>query len=346
VGGRVREHDGAGPGTALFEGFDPATTYDVAVDDRVVATATTLAPPPGTVLTKIATVSDNHLFEDGFGAVRRMHETGEAGATEHYSTRCLRAALSAAVAWGAELLVVKGDLTNRALPVELETCTELLAATGLPTIVVPGNHEVKKDTGPWAPPLRAAGFAIGDRSAGEPLVVRDVPGLRIVAVDTTIRGHHAGTIPADVRDLILTAVAESDRPVLLCLHHQLEAARIRAHYPPGVARAEAAPLLRSLLDIRPDVWITSGHTHRSRARRHGPILATEVGSTKDGAGCWAGYAVHEGGMRQVLRRITGDRTDDWLERSRHALGGLWGLYAPGSLDARCISHTWPVSGRS
>jgi Icc protein len=337
VGGRAVEHEGAGAGTVVIDGLAPASTHAVAVDGREAGTATTLAAPPGELVAKIATVSDCHIFEEGFGAFRKQVEPDH---LVHYSVRCLRAALSAAVAWGAELIVVKGDLTQRALPEELATATELLAACGLPVIAVPGNHEVKKDTDPWTPTLRAAGFAVGDRASGDGIVVRDLPALRVVAADTTIHGHHAGTLAADVRSGILGAVADADRPVLLCVHHQLEPWRVRLHYPPGVSNREATGFLAELAAARPDVWITSGHTHRCRMRRHGSIVATEVGSTKDGAGCWAGYAVHEGGLRQVLRRVTGDATDPWLDRTRRALGGLWGFYAPGRLEDRCLSHTW------
>lgn len=336
VGGRDQEHD-AGAGTALFEDLPPATDLAVAVDGAVVTTARTLPPPPGRLLAKVATISDCHLFEDGFGAFVRMRERA---AADHYTLRCLRAAVGAAVAWGAELLVVKGDLTNRALPDELRTAADVLAAAGIPVVVVPGNHEVKRGGTPWVPPVAGAGLSVADRTGGTGVLTQDVPGLRVVAADTTIHGQHAGTLSTAVREEVLEAVGEADRPVLVCVHHQLERRRARLHYPPGVPPATAVPFLDALVALGHDVWITSGHTHRCRAGRYGPLVTTEVGSTKDGAGCWAGYAVHEGGLRQVVRRVTGDGTDEWLDRSRRALGGLWGLYAPGRLDQRCFTHTW------
>ena len=46
-------------------------------------------------------------------------------------------------------------------------------------------------------------------------------------------------------------------------------------------------------------------------------------------GTWAGYAVHEGGIRQVVRRVAAPDAIAWTDRTRHGLGGMWGLIAPG-----------------
>ena len=98
--------------------------------------------------------------------------------------------------------------------------------------------------------------------------------------------------------------------------------------------------------MKPDVLVTSGHSHRNRARRAGPLVVTEVGSTKDYPGVWAGYAAYEGGIVQVVRRMTAPDTMEWIEYSRQAVGGAWRWYAPGGLDDRCFSHRWPMTGRA
>jgi hypothetical protein len=72
------------------------------------------------------------------------------------------------------------------------------------------------------------------------------------------------------------------------------------------------------------------------------VLVTEVGSVKDHPGTWAGYVVHEGGIRQVVRRVMAPDVLGWTEATKRALFGVWGRWSPGSLDDRCISHPWPA----
>jgi len=62
---------------------------------------------------------------------------------------------------------------------------------------------------------------------------------------------------------------------------------------------------------------------------------------------WAGYAVHEGGLRQVVRRVAEPSCLAWSEPNRRSLLGLWGPWASGFLRWRCFSHTWsPAPTRS
>jgi hypothetical protein len=81
--------------------------------------------------------------------------------------------------------------------------------------------------------------------------------------------------------------------------------------------------------------ISSGHTHRHRRRHVGPLVLTEVGSPKDYPGTWAGYVVHEGGIRQVVRRVSGAGLLRWTDYTAGAAVGLWGLWSPGLLGHRC-----------
>src|SRR5690606_12316745 len=88
---------------------------------------------------KIATISDLHLGEKGFGLVVRRPERPTPH--ERHPLRCSRAAVREAVAWGAELLVVKGDLTHAGRPEEWLELDRLLADIPIPVILMPGNHD-------------------------------------------------------------------------------------------------------------------------------------------------------------------------------------------------------------
>ena len=333
VGAAEGEVDGAA-GTWTATGLSPGTTYDVRVDGRRAGTATTLDALPGPERCRVATISDCHIGENGFGYLFDMEEPA---GVEPYAIRCLRAATSAAVAWGADLLVVKGDLTQRAQVAELDGALEILAGLGIPVVVAPGNHEVKRRSTDWAAAVRSAGLVAVGRT--EPEVV-DLPGLRVIAGDTTIRHHHNGTLGDGRAEAFVAAAAEAPGPALLCLHHQLEPRRHPTAWPPGIGGPEAVPFLDRLADAAPQTWVTSGHTHCNRGRRHGPLTVTEVGSTKDFPGTWAGYVAHEGGMRQTSFHVTGDGTDAWLDRTRKAAARLWGLWSPGRLGDRCRTTTW------
>jgi len=333
VGAAEGEVDG-GPGTWTATGLAPGTTHEVRIDDRPAGTATTLEPLAGPERCRIATVSDCHIGEPGFGYLIPQKEPPE---VEPYPIRCLRAASTAAVAWGAQLLVVKGDLTQRAQTAELDSALEVLAGLGIPVVVAPGNHEVKKRGTDWADAVRTAGLVpVGPV---EPEVI-DLPGLRVVVGDTTILHHHQGTLADGRADAFIAAAAGGDRPALVCLHHQLEPYKHHNCWPPGISGAEAMPFLDRLAGAAPQTWVTTGHTHRNRARRHGPLTITEVGSTKDFPGTWAGYVAHDAGLRQTSFHVTGDGTDAWLDRTRKAAGRSWGFWSPGRLSDRCRTTTW------
>ena len=334
--GPVRGEVDGGAGTWTATGLAPGTTYDVRVNDRRVGTVTTLSALPGPELCRLATISDCHVGEDGFGFLFGMQEAPE---VEHYAIRCLRAATEAAVAWGAQLLVVKGDLTQRAQVSELDASLEILSGLGMPVIVAPGNHEVKRRSADWAAAVRAAGL----RAVGpvEPVVV-DLPGLRLVVGDTTIRHKHTGTLANGRAEALVEAAAGAESAALVCLHHQLEPRAVHTFWPPGIGGGEAVPFLDRLAEAAPNSWVTTGHTHRNRGRSHGPLTVTEVGSTKDFPGVWAGYVAHATGLRQTSFRVTGDDTDAWLDRTRKAAARSWGRWSPGRLDDRCLTRTWPA----
>ncbi len=173
--------------------------------------------------------------------------------------------------------------------------------------------------------------------------MRDESGVRIVAVDTTRPDSRSGRI-AHLADEVVDTVAASPAP---CrgdpappADDQPGAHRTCPSASPG---READPFLDALGRAIPATLVTSGHTHRHRRRHHGPVVVTEVGSTKDYPGTWAGYVVHEGGIRQVVRRVAAPDVLAWTDRTAAAAFGAWGRWSPGRLADRCFSHRWPTS---
>ena len=334
--------DAGRPGAADIVDLHPQSrnTVDVAVNGRVIARHEIPTTPelPGRGRTRIATISDLHLGEEGFGLVKEMRETGRHDAA--YPLRCARAAIAEATAWGAELLVIKGDITELGQPDHWEQFDALLETATIPIMAIPGNHDTFAKPGALdaTEELRRRGLF------PDAVQTVDLEGIRIVAADTTTPRHSWGRI-GHLEDS-LCAAADTDRPVLLFLHHHLETHAYPRIWPPGTPKRQGGQVLDALVDANPDLLVSSGHTHRNRARRHRSAVVTEVGATKDHPGVWAGYIAHDDGVRQVVRRVADPSCIEWNDRTHAAVGGIWGKWSPGRLEQRSFTHRWTRAGAS
>jgi len=329
-----------GPGVHTFAGLTPDTPGTVELtgpgvpDGRRTLAFRTLAPLPGPERYRFATVSDLHLGCREFGLLRTMKEKPQPD--EVYSMRTARAALTEAAAWGAERLIAKGDITHGGSLDQWLLFGRLLDESGLVADAIPGNHDgvERREIDP-----NDALEKLGLEPIPDGCRWIDVPGLRIVLVDSTQlevrRGHLAHR-----RDVVREAI-DTDRPVWIAMHHHLEPLSFSHFYPPGIRGRDSRDFLRTLVATNPRAFISSGHTHRNRRRYEGPVVLTEVGSPEDYPGTWGAYTVHDTGIRQVVRRLEDPRVVPWIEYSRRAAGTMWGRWSPGRLDARCFNHLWP-----
>ena len=72
-------------------------------------------------------------------------------------------------------------------------------------------------------------------------------------------------------------------------------------------------------------------------RAHIPTV--EIGCVKDFPGTWAEYRVHEGGVMQVVHRVSTPEALTWSNRCRHLyadFGTDYQTYAMGTLAERCF----------
>jgi predicted phosphodiesterase len=343
---RPRRSRAGGPGTLLVEGLEPGTAYEVVVSipGRArfsAARFTTLEPPPGRLLSRFATISDLHLGERRFGVLGTICEPRSGpGGPDPYPLRSARAALDEVGAWDAELVVVKGDITWDSLQKEFEQAGRLLAGSAVPVAAILGNHDVRRQAAPMGVRVLAEH---GIEVSTSPRAI-DLPGVRIVLGHSPIPDDRRGRLGEAQTAELVTLVAEADGAVVVMLHHPPQRTTVPTHYPPGLTKPESTRLLAQLNEANPATVVLVGHSHRNRLERSGSIPVAEVGSTKDYPGVWAGYAVHEGGIRQVLRRIGRPDVIAWTEATKAALGGRWGRWTPGRLDERCWSHPWPTGG--
>lgn len=295
----------------------------------------TLARPPGELLCRFATVNDLHFGEVECGRIDD-HLEGPIqrvapGEPPHPETMN-RAAVAEIGALEPAAVIVKGDLTDDGRPEEFDAFRACYGVFGDRLHVTRGNHDAYRGQTDFA----------GDE-------VVDLPGARVLLLDTTIPRHTTGQIARDQLDWLDTAAAEAgDRHVIVLGHHQnwVEGNRDPNYF--GINPDDSDALAR-VVARRPNVLLyAAGHTHRNRVRRRPDCpgaLFVEVACVKDFPGSWAEYRVYEGGVMQVHHRVSSPDALSWSERCRclYADFGIdYVAYALGSLPERCFSVLAPA----
>lgn len=334
AGRRIELNPTLGVAVITVADLHPNTNYVATLEDEHGETSAQLSFRTRRSLagdvTKFATISDVHLGTYEFGGHRSINESETTDPP--FSLRCARAAIAEAIEWGAEALLIKGDLTDTGARSDWELAHRLLDDVPIPIVATWGNHDVWKsreveptDIGP------EFSFSSGH------VTTTDLAGIRLIMADTSIADRGHGDLDQH-KDQILD-LANVDGPVFLGIHHNIMRSTVPWFWPPGVPPRNAAPLLSELPRVNPNVFISSGHTHRNRRHSVGPtgaITFTEVAATADYPGVWAGYEVSGETVRQTVRRIASPDALSWSERVRGALGGVWPRWAQGTLDDRCV----------
>ncbi|MEO5840016.1 MAG: metallophosphoesterase [Acidimicrobiales bacterium] len=333
---RTLEAIGDGPGALVIDDLEADTEYRITASPKGAEVTRphrvrTLPTLPGAELTRLSTISDIHIGERWFGQLPRVFERPEPAVA--HTVRCASAAIEEWTRWGALHVVFKGDLVDHGTRAEWDTLAALLATVPQPWTLMLGNHEtMKRDRERAEDMLAQMGLPT------DPVRTTDLPGLRIVLVETAIddRGH------GRVRDVAaaVDAVGETNVPCLVVIHHHIQRLPVPTFWPPGIESINGNQFVRALRRANPKILITSGHSHRHRKRLIDGVPHVEVGSVKDYPGVWAGYVVHEGGLRQVVRRVSPTDCLEWTDRTRAVMLGAWKRFSPGSLRDRCYVHRW------
>ena len=320
-------HDGAR--THRVEGLPPDTDFDV-----VGCTGRTLARPPGELLCRIGTVNDVHFGETEAGWLDDSLPEERAGIVRSlpgeppYPETMNRAAAEEMQAADLSAVIVKGDLSVDGRPEEwaaFEACYR--TAFGERLHVVRGNHDADHGQTEYA----------GDR-----WIVLD--GLTVGLLDTVIPTRTTGGLRADQLAAIDDELGARSQPVLLMGHHQQwvgEASGRRSDDYFGLHPDAGDALDELCVRHRHVIGYAAGHTHRHRVRRmrRSGVPTIEVGCVKDFPGTWAEYRVYEGGVMQIVHRMSSPDALAWSERCRTlyaAYGVDYETYALGRLDERCF----------
>lgn len=168
-------------------------------------------------------------------------------------------------AFDATLVVVSGDLTQRARQREFEAARAMLNRFAAPVLVVPGNHDVY----PWWNPLRRVFQPL---RRYQRLIERDLtpsferPGLAVLGLNSAYgRTGKGGRVGRVTRGAIrpFFAPKSADTFKVLVIHHQLT--RIAAMERHDVAR-RARRTLEKAREVGVDLLLC-GHLHVSHVQR-------------------------------------------------------------------------------
>jgi len=322
-------HDG--PVVHRFEGLEPDRDHEL-----VGVPVRTLPRPPGALLCRFATVNDVHFGETECGVIEGFDggpvltaDPGEAP----YPETMNRGAAAEIAAIDPVAVLAKGDLTRDGQVDEYAAFLECYGrAFGDRLTHVRGNHDA----------YHGQHYASGHQ-------IVDVPGARLVLLDTVIASHTTGQVTTQTAGWLDAVAAEADRTVLVFGHHH--------PWPPGSLRRDpnyfgldpdSSERLVAVVARRPSiVGYFAGHTHRNRTRRFtetGDVPYVEVACVKDFPGSWAEYRVFEGGILQVHHRVSTPAALSWSERCRVLYADLgldYVTYALGErLEDRCLA-IWP-----
>lgn len=179
----------------------------------------------------------------------------------------------------AKAVVFTGDLVDRGSSDEYAHLQRLIKPLNCPVWLMPGNHDA----------VEAMRLAFADHTELTPvndeslahfvLWVREVAGMRLIALDTVVAGAaHGSLCEYRLAWLERTLAAAPQQPTIVAMHHPPFATGIG--HMDGVGLREGSDALAAMLRRHPQVErVICGHLHRPIVRRFGGTIAMTVPST-------------------------------------------------------------------
>ena len=288
----------------------------------------TLETPPGRLLSRFATVNDVHFGETECGRIDdnpngpiMRPEPGE----QPYPITMNSGAVAEISALNPDAVIVKGDLTEDGRPEEFAAFRGTYGVFGAKLHTVRGNHDSYRHQNEF----------MGDQ-------VINLPGITVALLDTATPGQTTGRIESAQFEWLDAQLRAATTPVIIMGHHQqwVEGPRSEDYF--GLSPDCSDELSDMCARHANVIAYTAGHTHRHRVRTmpRAHIPSVEIGCVKDFPGTWAEYRVHEGGVMQVVHRISTRDALSWSNRCRHLysdFGTDYQSYAMGTLEERCFN---------
>jgi 3',5'-cyclic-AMP phosphodiesterase len=203
---------------------------------------------------RIAQISDTHLSRDKPFFVENFNVVAAA----------LRAS-------APDLVLNTGDmaLDGAAEEDDLVEARRLHDAIGLPTRYIPGNHDLGASHDVSASkeaPVSVASRERYLRHFGEDFWHMDVPGWRLIAIDTQLLGSDLDAAGTQLEFVTRSAASSTGRRLALFLHMPLLDAAVAEPALPGrFIDPEAHTVLLAAFGDREPAVIASGHVHQYRS---------------------------------------------------------------------------------
>jgi 3',5'-cyclic-AMP phosphodiesterase len=211
----------------------------------------------------IAQISDLHIRPDGqLYADRVPSNMMAAAAVDHLNNLVPR----------PDLVVITGDIVDDGSEAAYRSSRQILARLEIPYLVIPGNHDERS-----ALVREFADHAYLPRNGGPLNYSFDAGVIRIVALDSSVPGHHHGEIDVASLRWLESILEDGTPPVMLMMHHQ--------PFPTGIPyleeyRHRGAGRIEEIVARRPAVErIVCGHVHRLITAKVGGALAMSCPST-------------------------------------------------------------------
>ena len=337
-------------------------------------TFTTMVPPPGPEIGRVAWLNDLHVGEGVSGlAISQDGLPGgglppgfAADPDDPYWRFMSAAAVAEARARGCTLLLANGDVTAEARPAEVAEARRMLDGFGAlggaahlspgdapAYYVTRGNHDRVHSGDLYAPCSgdSAAGDCYRDAFAGsyEPgsshfsvTVGTDRARYRFVGLDSN-DGEATGVLAPGELDYLAEQLAAGDATIPLFHHPASDLAAVTT-LPPGVGGLDPADAkaFRDLLATRDNVaGVYAGHTHRNtraRSSETGDVPFFEGAAVKEYPGGYTVVRLYETGYLVNFYKTAAPECRAWSERSRGEYLGLYPYYVLGGLTDRNWSY--------
>jgi 3',5'-cyclic-AMP phosphodiesterase len=170
----------------------------------------------------------------------------------------------------AAFVAIAGDLADLGQVPAYETLRALLAPLAMPCHITLGNHDNPDAF------LSVFGADLAHPEAKVSRVI-DLGGYRVILLDTTTPGTHAGALCQGRQDWLAAQLDDAaDRPVIVVMHHHANVLSLPVDDIPLADGAGFARLLQRHPDIR---MVISGHVHLTTSGVwHGVPMVTLAGS--------------------------------------------------------------------
>jgi 3',5'-cyclic-AMP phosphodiesterase len=190
----------------------------------------------------------------------------------------------------AAFVAIAGDLADLGEVAAYEVLRDTLAPLAMPCHITLGNHDREEAF------LSVFGATLS-HPEGRVSQAIDLGGYRVILLDTTTPGTHAGALCEGRRGWLAARLEEAvDRPVIVIMHHHANVLSLPVDDIPLADGAGFARLLKRHPDVR---MVIAGHVHLTTSGVwHGVPMTTL-------AGCHYSVNAHLPGMTGAQRRLEG-----------------------------------------